>query len=198
MKVDNLTSHSEVYTSNVYLLTGDWNTLNDLNTLIDVGRDPSILEKIDSASTGVGKQRIEQVVLTHSHYDHASLLPVIKKIYNPKVFAASPILAYVDVILKGGEILKIADREFEVIYTPGHSNDSICLYCEEEEVLFAGDSPLVIIAKDNTYEEAFINALEYIVTKKIETMYFGHGEPLKVNCKKTLLNSLENAKNQNL
>ena len=30
----------------------------------------------------------------------------------------------------------------------------------------------------------FINALEYIVTKKIETMYFGHGEPLKVNCKK--------------
>ena len=65
MKVDNLTSHNKVYTSNVYLLTGNWNTLSDLNTLIDVGRDPSILEKIDSASTGVGKQRVEPVSYTH-------------------------------------------------------------------------------------------------------------------------------------
>lgn len=194
MKTGNLTSHSEVYTSNVYLLTGEWNTLSDINTMIDVGRDPAILEKIDSASTGVGKKRVEQVILTHSHYDHASLLPVIKKLYKPKVFAASEILPHVDVILKGGEILKIADSEFEVIYTPGHSNDSICLYCEANKVLFAGDTPLVIRSKDTTYEKRFINALEYIVTKKIETIYFGHGEPLKINCKKTLINSLENAK----
>lgn len=79
MKVDNLTTHSEVYTSNVYLLTGDWNMLSDLNTLIDVGEAPSIREKIDSASTAVGKLRIEQVILIHNHYDHASILPLIKK-----------------------------------------------------------------------------------------------------------------------
>jgi len=198
MKVVNLTTFSKVYTSNVYLLTGDWNRLSDLNTLIDVGRDPLILEKIDHSSTGVGKHKIEQVVLTHSHYDHASFLPVIKELYNPKVFAVSSILEFVDVILKDGEILKIADREFEVIFTPGHSNDSICLYCEEEKAIFVGDSPMVIIAKDNNYDEVFINALEYIVSKKIETMYFGHGEPLRVGCKETLLNSLANAKNHNL
>ena len=192
MKVENLSRNSKVYTSNVYLLTGNWNTLNDVNTLIDVGRDPAILERIDSASTGVGKQRVEQVILTHSHYDHASLLPAIKKIYNSKVMAASTVLANVDVIIKGGEILNIADREFEVIYTPGHSNDSICLYCEEEKVLFAGDTPLVIMAKNNTYEPLFISALNYIAKKKIETIYFGHGDPLKTNCRKILLRSLEN------
>jgi len=136
--------------------------------------------------------------LTHNHYDHASLLPVIKKTYNPKVLAASSNLACVNIILKGGEMLRIADREFEVIYTPGHSNDSICLYCEEEKVIFIGDTPLVIMANDNTYGEVFINVLEYIAAKRIETIYFGHGEPLKVNCKKMLLNSLENVKNQNL
>ncbi|KNZ42646.1 MBL fold metallo-hydrolase [Acetobacterium bakii] len=100
----------------------------------------------------------------------------------------------IDAILKGGETLKIADCEFEVIYTPGHSNDSICLYCEANKVLFAGDKPLVIRSKDTTYEKRFINALEYIVTKKIETIYFGHGEPHKIKCKRTLINSLENAK----
>ena len=45
MKVFNLTENSEVYTSNVYLVTGDFNALSDVNTLIDVGRDEKITEK---------------------------------------------------------------------------------------------------------------------------------------------------------
>jgi len=97
--------------------------------------------------------------LTHSHYDHASRLTVIKKRYKPKVFAVSQVLPHVDVVLKGGETLKIADREFEVIYTPGHSSDSICLYCGAEKILCAG-APLEIKAKDTTCEEEFIQALD--------------------------------------
>ena len=194
MKVLNLTLQSEVYTSNVYLLTGSWNRMDDLNTLIDVGRDPAILERIEKASTGVGKRRVEQVVLTHCHYDHTSLLPIIKKTYNPKVLAYSSNLANIDTCLIGGEMIRIADRDFEVIHTPGHSNDSICLFCEEEKVLFAGDTPLVIMSRNNSYEPKFIKALEYINSKKIETIYFGHGEPLQLNCKKVLSKSLENAR----
>lgn len=193
MKVLNLTFQSKVYTSNVYLLTGEWNTMDDLNTLIDVGRDFSIIEKIDNAATGIGKKRVEQVLLTHSHYDHSSLLPTIKKTYKPKVFANSTNLENVDVILKGGETLKIADRLFEVIHTPCHSNDSMCFYCEEEKVLFSGDTPLIIMEDDSTYEEIFVKSLDYIAKKDIETIYFGHGAPLKTNCKKVLLNSLKNA-----
>lgn len=192
MKILNLTAQKKVYTSNVYLLTGTWNTLGDLNTLIDVGRDPSILERIENASTGVGKKRIEQVFLTHSHYDHASLLPTIKESYNPKVFAASTSLPEVDAILVGGERVRIADRDFEVILTPGHSSDSICLYCEEERVIFAGDTPLVIITQDSQYEADFIRALEYITRKRVDAIYFGHGDPLLVNCEQVLRNSLMN------
>lgn len=194
MKIINLSEDRKIYTSNVYLVTGDWNKLSDINALIDVGRDPAILDKIDQASTGVGKKRIQKVVLTHSHYDHATLLPVIKKRYNPKTYAASTVLENIDIVLKGGERLKIGDQEFEVIYTPGHSIDSICLYCKKAKVLFAGDTPLVIRTKDTTYEKNFIKALEEISTKEIETIYFGHGEPLMGGCKKVLLNSLKNAK----
>ncbi len=194
MKIINLYQLNKIYTSNVYLLTGDWNTLEDLNTLIDVGRNPSIIERIDKASTGVGKQRIEQVVLTHNHYDHANLLSIIKKKYNPKVYAFSSNIDYIDEILAGGETLKIADRQFEVIHTPAHSSDSICLYCETEGILFAGDTPLVIRTKDSSYENSFIQVLEYISTKKIEIIYFGHGKPLTENCIKTILKSLDNIK----
>jgi len=194
MKITNLYQVNDIYSSNVYLITGDFNTLEDINTLIDVGRDPSIIEKINQASTGVGKKRIEQVILTHSHYDHASLLPIIKKEYNPRVYAFSSNIEYIDVVLMGGETLKIADRQFEVIHAPGHSSDSICLYCEREAVLFAGDTPLIIRTKDSNYEQSFIRVLEYLATKKIGIIYFGHGEPMRSNCNKTIIQSLENIK----
>ncbi|KPQ41224.1 MAG: hypothetical protein MPEBLZ_04229, partial [Candidatus Methanoperedens nitroreducens] len=61
MKIQNLSGGSTIYTSNVYLITGTWNAFNDVNTLIDVGRDPAIIEIINNASTGVGKKRIDQV-----------------------------------------------------------------------------------------------------------------------------------------
>lgn len=192
MKITNLTRPSDIYTSNVYLITGDWNTLEDKNTLIDVGRDPSIINRINNASTGFGKQKIEQVILTHSHYDHASLLPVIKRTFYPRVLAYSSNLQEVDEILKGGELLRIADRQFEVIHTPGHSNDSICLYCAADRVLFAGDTPLIIRSKDNTYAPEFIRIIEYLASKQIERIYFGHGEPLTEDCPSIIQRTLEN------
>ncbi len=193
MKIINLVYQSKIYTSNVYLVTGTWNAIGDVNTLVDVGRDADILERLDMASTGVGKKRVQQVVLTHSHYDHASLLPVIQKLYNPTVYAASPSLEGVHLILKGGEMLHMGDRDFEVIAIPGHSNDSICLYCHEERILFAGDTPLVIKSRDTQYEEAFLNALKYLTKKEIDVIYFGHGAPLTHDCGGVLKNSLNNA-----
>ena len=191
MKILNLTSDSKMYTSNVYLITGTWNAIDDLNTLVDVGRDPSVIEKINNASTGVGKKRVEQVILTHSHYDHASLLPQIIETFKPEVYAYSSSLEGVDHLLKDGDMLKLGDRIFEIIYTPGHSSDSICLYCEEERVLFAGDSAVVIRSAGGTYEDGFVHALENICRRDIQSIYFGHGDPLLDNCNARVHDSLK-------
>lgn len=194
MKVTNLGTKSKIYTSNVYLLTGDWNSIRDINTLIDVGRDPNVIDEIYQASTGVGKAKVEKVILTHSHYDHTSILPQIKTLFKPHVFAYSSSLEGVDTYVKGGERIKIADRMGEIIYTPGHSNDSICLYFEEEGILFAGDTPLIIHSPGNSYELGFIKALEYICRKNINTIYFGHGSPLTRNCNEILQDTLQNVR----
>ena len=167
MKILNLTKNSGVYTSNVFLVLGGFNAIEDVNTLVDVGRDPSVIERIEEASTGVGKHRVEQVVLTHSHYDHASLLPQIRKRYHPEVCAYSTSLEGVDRLLRDGEILKIGDAAFEVIHTPGHSNDSVCFYCQSDGVLFAGDSNIIIQTAGGTYEEGFIDALIRLARKNI-------------------------------
>lgn len=192
MKIINLTEKSKIYTSNVYLILGTWNAIDDVNTLVDVGRDPSVIDKINNIPTGVGKPKVEQVILTHSHYDHTSLLPQIRKVFRPKVYAFSPFLKDVDHLLKDGQRLKLGDRIFEVIHTPGHSNDSICLYCEKDRVLFAGDTPLVIASADGCYEESFIRALEKLCQRDIQSIYFGHGAPLFNRCNEVIRTSLEN------
>lgn len=192
MKIRNLTENSKVYTSNVYLVTGTWNAIKDINALVDVGRDLSILELILEASTGVGKKPVEKVVLTHNHYDHSSMLDNVKKVFNPRVYAWSKSLKGVDRVLKNGEIVKLGDRLFEVIYTPGHSNDSICLYCHEEGVLFSGDAPVIIRSKGGTYEEGFIKAMERICRMNINEIYFGHGAPMLQGCNQALRRSLDN------
>jgi len=195
MKINNLTEQSSIYTSNAYLITGTWCSLDTRNTLIDTGRDPVIIEAIHAASTGVGKRKLDQVIITHSHYDHASLLPRIRELFCPVVYAFSGHLEGVDTVLRGGERLKAGDRTFEVIHTPGHSHDSICLFCDEDGVLFAGDTPLVIRSRGGTYEEGFIHALADICQRDVRAIYFGHGPPLLENCNQVLQTSLGNVRN---
>ena len=191
MKILNLIGNNGIYSSNVFFVLGNSNAVEDVNTLVDVGRDPSVIERIEKASTGVGKKRVEQVVLTHSHYDHASLLPKICEEYAPTVCAYSPSLDDVDRLLRDGETLKMGDEIFEVIYIPGHSNDSICLYCRNEGVLFAGDSPVILQSDSGTHEQGFVDALIRLVRKDIKAIYFGHGAPLLNDCNERIRYSLK-------
>lgn len=39
-----------------------------------------------------------------------------------------------------GETLTMGHHSFQVISTPGHTPGSVCIYCEEEKVLFSGDT----------------------------------------------------------
>ena len=189
-----LRNSGEVYTCEVYLVLGDWNTLDDVNTLVDVGRDPAVIGGILEAPTGVGKTRIEQVVLTHGHYDHCGLLPEIRQMFRPKVFAFSRGLDGVDCLLRHGDTLKMGDRIFEVIHAPEHSSDSICLYNAMEGVLFAGDTPLLISSVGGSYTEDFVELLEGLCARDIHAIYFGHGDPMPPDCGRRLRASLENVR----
>ncbi len=193
MKIINLTHDSNIYTSNVYLLLGNSNAIDDVNTLIDVGRDPLIIEKIKRINTGVGKQKVEKVILTHGHYDHVDLLPAIKDEFRPEAFAFH-LFDGVNHLLKDGQTLKLADRWFEIIHIPGHTGDSICLYCVQDGVLFSGDTSLIISTTDGSYMEDFVSALTKIARRGIRTIYTGHGDPITVDVKKLIYLSLDNVR----
>lgn len=194
MRITNLTnSRSMIYSSNVYLVLGDWSTLDDVNTLIDVGNDPAVAERIKYIPTGLGKRPIEQVILTHSHFDHAALLPIIRDRFAPVIYAHSPFVG-ADVVVHDGQRLRCGDRSFEVIHTPGHSDDSICLYGETDGVLFVGDTPVIIRSPDDTHEDRFVAALEQLCRLDVRAIYFGHGDPLLTGVQTALHTSLCNVR----
>jgi glyoxylase-like metal-dependent hydrolase (beta-lactamase superfamily II) len=190
MRVLTLENSGQVYTCQVYLVLGDLSRIEDVNTLVDVGQDPTILKSLGRAPTGLGKRPVDQVVLTHSHSDHCALLPQIREVFHPRVFAFSPCLGGVDCLVRDGDTIRMGDRDFEVIHTPGHSSDSICLYNKAEGVLFAGDSPLLITSPGETHEAGFLSALEKLCARDVQRIYFGHGLPLTERCNERLHESL--------
>lgn len=194
MKIIPITGNQKVYSSNVYMLMGEWKRIEDMNTLVDVGNDPSLIDVLENLNAGVGKKKVDQVVLTHDHSDHSGILPLIRKAYHPRVYAFSPYLEGVDHVLKDGDILHMGDKDFEVMHTPGHSSDSICLYNSEHGDLFVGDTPVTIISPNGAYEESFYHALLRICRKDIRTIYFGHGAPLTQNAREMLQLSLNNVR----
>jgi glyoxylase-like metal-dependent hydrolase (beta-lactamase superfamily II) len=110
------------------------------------------------------------------------------------VLAFSPSLAGVDATVRDGDSVRMGDQRFEVIHTPGHSSDSICLYNEAEGVLFAGDTPLVITSPVGSYETGFQAALEKLCSRDVRRIYFGHGPPLTEGCNERLRESLRLAR----
>jgi len=95
-------------------------------------------------------------------------------------------------------MISIADMVFQVIHTPNHSSDSICLYCEEEGVLFSGDAPLRITSISGSYSNDFIRTIERLHRLNIRTIYSGHDLPLKKGVKEMLEMTLKNVKTARL
>lgn len=191
MKVSLFKKNPKVYSCNVYLVRGNWNAIDDVNTLIDVGTDGHILEELLTISTGVGKRRVEQVVLTHEHFDHAGGLAKVIEQYSPNVCGFS-LIPGVNEKAYDGKWIKIGDRNAQIMHTPGHSNDSICIYVPDEEVLFSGDTQLSIKTPGGSYTNAYLEVLNKLYRMKIHTIYSGHDDPVRKGVRSMLEQTIEN------
>lgn len=197
MKVIRLSKNPRIYTCNAYLVLGSWNRLEDVNTLVDVGSDGSIIPEIESLGTGVGKRRVERIILTHGHFDHSGGADEVRKRFGARVLAYTTNRG-ADEALSDNQRLVLGDRIFRVIHTPGHSHDSICLYCSEEKVLFSGDTVLRVLNSHETHTREYLNTIETIAALDIDTIYSGHDDPITDHIPHILRTSLENLRNSRI
>ncbi len=194
MRVIELSQAPSMYTCRSYLLLGDWNVLSDVNTLIDPGTDGSVIDQIEKLSTGCGKVPVEQVILTHNHFDHSAGVDVFKKRYGSRVYAWCD-GKDVDELLRDGQLIKAGDDHLQVLHTPGHSSDSICLYSNAHRILFSGDTQLRIRTSEGVFTPEYVETLRRLSTLRIDTIYSGHDEPVTNNAEGIILETLRTVRN---
>jgi len=87
------------------------------------------------------KLDVKYAVATHHHSDHTATLWQLGRLFDAKIVAhrSSPISH--DIGVDDGDVLRIGGQEVKVLHTPGHTEDSICLY--DGKHLFTGDALLI-------------------------------------------------------
>lgn len=77
--------------------------------------------------------------------------------------AYAPEKSFSAVTLKDGDKIKIGNYEFTAILTPGHTPGHMCLYLEEEKLMFLGDHVLFDITPNITFWTGVRDSLKYYI-----------------------------------
>jgi glyoxylase-like metal-dependent hydrolase (beta-lactamase superfamily II) len=87
------------------------------------------------------RTRVKYVVATHEHFDHTSTIGEVASALGARTVAHENSPVDHDLSVSGGDELKLGKKGVKVFYTPGHTEDSICLY--DGRNLFTGDTLFV-------------------------------------------------------
>jgi glyoxylase-like metal-dependent hydrolase (beta-lactamase superfamily II) len=181
--------------SNVYVL-------NEGRTLIDAGNFYGMLHEMSEV---FDLSLLEQIFITHCHFDHVGGMGELFDWCNPKVYSHIDTLPFINfhgvpfmkimekagradqvVILRGGERIQAGPHLLEVILTPGHTRGDICLYERQNRILFSGDTVFPSSATENILSEAdkglgnmdqLIDSLGRLVPFEVDFLLAGHGVP---------------------
>ena len=104
--------------------------------------------------------KLKYIYLTHCHADHIGVAAALHIKYGAKILihrngeanlenedivlnqyiGADKIILEPDSRIDDEDLLHIGKLEFKVLHTPGHTNCSTTLYCEEHKMIFSGDT----------------------------------------------------------
>ncbi len=190
--------------SNVYVLAGDY------LTIVDPGNDYTVFTELEKL--GFNPLDIKKVVVTHGHRDHC--MGVFELLRFPPIYENKDIeiinheggpqefkrileeQGFTLTQVKGGETLELSGFEWEVIHTPGHTIDGICLYHGPTKTVITGDTvlPHAIGDADKTAGgrlDHYLYGLKQLLKKDIENVLPGHGVPVAATGRRTVEETYE-------
>lgn len=186
------------YSCIVYWILGDRNEPKDKNTLIDTGSTNLanlgyFMREMAPQSKGIGKMAIEQIILTHGHYDHSGGLAGIVRQFDPVLYSWITVPGKHEKTNDNMHIM-IGDQDAVLLHTPGHSDDSICVYLPVNGILFSGDTLFRISDNVGTYTHSYLNSLIRLSSLDIKIIYPGHGSAITTDACGFIKTSLDHVR----
>ena len=86
--------------------------------------------------------KLEYIINTHSHSDHTAGNAELRSIFNAKIVAHKLSKINTNLKVDDGDIIRVGNIPIQVIYTPGHTPDGICLLVDNQKLL-TGDTLFV-------------------------------------------------------
>ncbi len=142
---------------------------NNQSLIIDPGDDG------DKISQLIGNKKVEGILITHSHFDHIGAVSFLQEKYQCLVYSKNNLKE---------QRYQINSFHFEVIFTPGHTSDSLS-YFFDNQYLFTGD----LLFKGTVGRcdlptgdfKTLMNSLDKIKKYPLSTkIYPGHGEETRL------------------
>lgn len=188
--------------------TGTRSYILGTDNLIVIDPGPNDTNHFNAIMEYIGGRKLTDIILTHSHVDHSPLSRQLKNKTGASIIgfgsadeARTSFMKRLSSSLDlGGEegidkdlILdeKVHDKQLlernnysiEVVHTPGHLSNHICLSLKEKNVLFSGDHVMgwatTLISPPDGDLGSFMRSLEKLSKRDEQIYYPGHGKPLR-------------------
>lgn len=170
-------------------------------TVIDPGPDDEAHRRL--LLDVLKDERIERIVLTHTHRDHADGVAALQQATGAKIYGCGPHVAArplggdeihpmdasanrdyrPDQQMVDGDWLEAPDHHLQAIFTPGHTANHLAFALKEDNLIFSGDHVMAwstsIVAPPDGAMGDYMASLEKL-GQRGETIYWpGHGGPVK-------------------
>jgi len=161
------------WTCNVVLVLGE-NNIGVVDTGYENTPEDYVFPLIEEQGRRLDEVSI--IVNTHRDGDHIQGNAVFKERTKAPVYVHELEMEAVPTAdFKLGEKVKLGDRIFKVIHTPGHRPGAVCLYNEEDKILLTGDS--VCGTRENLIrmdKNIYIDSLTRLLGIDVELMIMSH------------------------
>lgn len=192
----------EILVTNCYIIV-DENTKEAM--VIDPGSHPDeIIEMLDLLEAN-----LKYIFLTHCHFDHIAGSPKVKEKKGGSILISredynglhdgyvslsnkEKIVVEADSRVDDGDIIHVGEIELRVISTPGHTKGGLCLYNEENHLLFSGDTIFAgtwgrTDLPTGSYEEIMNSIKKKILVLPDDVIvYPGHGRSTMIKYEKPI------------
>lgn len=155
---------------------------------------------------------IEKILLTHGHFDHTGAVDELYKLlqipyfihekgkrylednkWNLSAYCKRNVILNDALYLRDGEVIRLSEnKEFklQVIYTPGHTSDSVMYFSKIDKVAFVGDTIFKGTIGSTQYVGSSVKDLQDSILNRIFTLpqeiilYPGHSKSTTIGTEK--------------